>query len=237
MDVLSLWRKWRQRARPCVLCHDSASDGLCERCTEELQACQTVAADSCPLCFTPIRGGAVCGACQKKPPVFERLWASVYYEPPVSSMIRQFKHLRDLGMRRPLVQLMQNHAPDWLDQETFDCVLAVPLSRQRRLFRGFNQSEELAAALAKSYGWRLLPYTCIERADKVPQSTLKSSERRRNVKNIFKVRQPVFKNCNVLLIDDVVTTGATLDELAKTLKKSGANRVCCWVLARPQLKR
>ncbi len=76
------------------------------------------------------------------------MWASLYYEPPVSSMIRELKHLADLGMSRPLADLMCQNAPDWLATEHFDFVLPMPLSKERRLKRGFNQSEALTDILA-----------------------------------------------------------------------------------------
>ncbi|ASK27343.1 amidophosphoribosyltransferase [Neisseria chenwenguii] len=196
----------------------------------------TDAANSCPLCFRQIAGGAVCGACQKKPPQYARLWASVYYQPPVSGMIHEFKHLADSGMCRPLAALMRRNAPDWLETARIDCVLAMPLSKERRFYRGFNQSEALTDALAAHYGWRVLPRGTVVRKHTPPQSTLKSEARRRNVKNIFELKNPLESNCNVLLIDDVTTTGATFAELAKTLKQSGVGQVYCWSLARSQMK-
>lgn len=244
MDFLSFWHKLKPlflRAQRCVLCHDlcadSVSDGLCAGCLGDLGEVFTNGADSCPLCFRPNIGGAVCGQCQKKPPHFERMWASAYYEPPVSGMIHHFKHLGDLSMRAPLAGLMCRHAPGWLDEAGIDFVLPMPLSKARRLYRGFNQSEELAGILARRYGWQTLPRQWIQRAHTPPQSTLKSSERARNVKNIFKLNKPLPKNCKILLIDDVVTTGATLNELARTLNTSGAGAVYCWTLARSKLKR
>lgn len=232
-----MMKRFSLRAKRCVLCHDSVSDGLCAGCADDLAESLTAAADSCPLCFRLHIGGAVCGQCQKKPPKFEQLWASVYYEPPVSGMIRHFKHLGDLGMCAPLADLMARNSPDWLENAAVDFVLPMPLSKSRRLYRGFNQSEELAAVLARRYGWKVLPHTSVERAERPPQSTLKGSERMRNVRNIFKINNPLPENCKVLLIDDVVTTGATLNELARTLKASGAGAVYCWTLARSQLKR
>ena len=220
----------------CVLCHDSASDGLCQGCAADLALCRTDAANSCPLCFRSVIGGAVCGACQKTPPPFERLWASVYYDAPFNAVIHQWKHLADRSLSRLLVDTMLRHPPAWLAEESFDYVLAMPLSRARRLYRGFNQSEELAEPLAQYYGWTLLPHDAVSRADTPPQSTLKSADRRRNVKNIFMLNNLLPDDCNVLLIDDVFTTGATLSELARTLKKSGVGRVCCWTLARAQMK-
>ncbi|MCP1772517.1 ComF family protein [Neisseria perflava] len=240
MDILTLWRKLKSiRARQCVLCHDSAagvSDGLCAGCMDDLAAHFTDAANCCPLCFRRVAGGAVCGQCQQKPPPFRRLWASAYYEAPVSSMIHEFKHLADLSLCRPLADIMIRHAPDWLAAERIDCVLPMPLSKERRLYRGFNQSEELAAVLARHYGWTVLPRDTLERIDKPPQSTLKSDERQRNVRNIFKIKKTLPQNCNILLIDDVFTTGATLGELARTLKTSGAAQIFCWTLARSRLK-
>jgi len=118
MNVLSWWRSLKRlNARRCVLCHDSVSDGLCRGCANDLTEYFIDAAQSCPLCFRHVAGGAVCGSCQKKPPAFDRMWASLYYEPPVSSMIRELKHLADLGMSRPLADLMCQNAPDWLAAE------------------------------------------------------------------------------------------------------------------------
>ena len=111
---------WFQRAKPGRM-------AVLRRLRGGLGRVFTDAANSCPLCFRTIQGG-VRGGCQKKPPAFERMWASLYYEPPVSSMIRALKHLADLGMSRPLAELMRRHAPDWLETEHFDFVLPVPLS-------------------------------------------------------------------------------------------------------------
>jgi len=83
----------------------------------------------------------------------------------------------------------------------------------------------------------LLPRGTVSRVRGAPQSTLKGSERLRNVKNVFSVENDVFKKRNILLIDDVVTTGSTFGELAQTLKKSGAEKVFCWSLARAQMKK
>ena len=245
LDVYSWWRNagWWHKSR-CVLCHALVSacetrpyGGFCGGCAADLEEFFTDAANSCPLCFRTIQGGAVCGGCQKKPPAFERMWASLYYEPPVSSMIRALKHLADLGMSRPLAELMRRHAPDWLETERFDFVLPVPLSKERRLHRGFNQSEELADILSEHYGWTLLPRQTVFRRHREPQSTLKSADRVRNIKNAFEINGHISKNCNILLIDDVFTTGSTLNELARTLKKSGAGKIFCWSLARPPMKK
>lgn len=241
MNFLSCWRRIADAAavRHCVLCHDSSdvSDGICTGCNTDLASFRTDAANSCPLCFRHIQGGSACGICQRKPPAFDRMWASLHYEPPVSNMIRTLKHLADLGMVRPLANLMVQNPPDWLSDECFDFVLPVPLGKERLLQRGFNQSESIVGLLAQRYGWRTLPRHTVFRRHRPPQSTLKGSDRLKNIKNAFEIRTPIPENCNILLIDDVFTTGATLGELAKMLKKSGSNRICCWTLARTPMKK
>ena len=135
-------------------------------------------------------------------------------------------------------QLYQRHRT--LDKRVADAEIgaawAMPLSKARRLYGGFNQADELAARLAQHYGWPLLPRDTVFRRHHAPQSTLKSDERQRNVRHAFAVQSGLVKNCNLLLIDDVVTTGATLNELARVLKRAGAGRIFCWTLARAQMK-
>ena len=151
MNFLSCWRRIADAAavRHCVLCHDSSdvSDGICAGCNTDLASFRTDSANSCPLCFRHIQGGSVCGICQKKPPAFDRMWASLHYEPPVSNMIRTLKHLADLGMVRPLANLMVQNPPDWLSDECFDFVLPVPLGKERLLQRGFKYRRAAGATL------------------------------------------------------------------------------------------
>ncbi|MCQ9326423.1 ComF family protein [Neisseria dentiae] len=237
MNVLSWWRKCRGK-KDCLLCHGPAvSDGLCAGCAADLSALCTDAAAACPCCGRTSSGGTVCGRCQQTPPPFERLWASAYYEAPVSNMLYAFKHRADRSMLRPLCAVMLNHPPPWLESESADCVLAMPLSKRRRLFRGFNQSDGLAEAVGKRYGLPVLPHTAVFRRHHAPQSTLKQHERRKNVRNAFVLNNQRVKNRKILLVDDVTTTGATFEELARMLKQAGASAVFCWALAHTQLKK
>ncbi|MFC3875242.1 ComF family protein [Neisseria musculi] len=237
MKVLSWWRRCLGN-KDCLLCHGAAvSDGLCAGCAQDLSALRTDAAAVCPRCGRSSTNGAVCGRCQQTPLPFERLWASVYYEAPASNMLYAFKHRAERSMLRPLCSMMLSHPPPWLESAGVDCVLAVPLSKQRRLFRGFNQSDGLAGAVGKSYGLPVLPHTAVFRRHHAPQSTLKQNERRKNVKNAFVLNNQYVKNRKILLVDDVATTGATFEELARTLKRAGASAVFCWALAHTQLKK
>lgn len=125
--------------------------------------------------------------------------------------------------------------PPWLAETEIDGVLAMPLSKERRLSRGFNQCDELTALLAQRFCWNILPHTMVFRQASVPQSTLPFSRRRQNVRGLFRVTQNVNKR-NLLLIDDVVTSGTTLSELARELQTAGDKRIFCWTLAQARMK-
>lgn len=218
----------------CVLCHGTAAaDGLCAACAADLATARTDAANSCPTCGRYSVQAVVCGQCQQHPPACTRVFASHEYVPPLVAMLHQFKYQGDSALLPPLAALMRAHPPPWLPETAIDAVLGVPLSAARLAERGFNQSAWLAEALAAYYRWPCLPQQQLVRAHRPPQSTLKRTERRRNVRGVFRIIGDV-KNRNLLLIDDVVTTSATINELAQSLKRSGAAAVYAWTLARPQ---
>ena len=114
--------------------------------------------------------------------------------------------------------------------ETFDAVLAMPISRERRLQRGFNQCDSLARTVTQRYKIPLLPPDSVHRAPKPPQSTLSAAERARNIRDAFRVRENV-KNCKVVIIDDVSTTHSSIAELSRALLLAGAAEVFACVVA------
>ena len=148
-------------------------------------------------------------------------------------MLHAFKHQRQSSLLPALSTIMLHHPPPWLPETPIDAVLAMPLSAPRLAERGFNQSQLLARRIATAYGWPLLDKSAVLRQHRPPQSTLSRDKRRQNVRGVFRVAADV-KNCNLLLIDDVVTTGATIYELAQSLKRAGAAAVYAWALAHPQ---
>lgn len=233
--------------KTCLLCHDSSPSAVCPACLDDLAASAVDAAAVCPCCGGKGDGVTVCGACQKNPPPFEKLWSSVHYEPPVSGVLHAFKHRGGRHLAPALAALMCRLQPAWLHEVPIDAVMAVPLSRERRWQRGFNQCDELAEHLAAAYGWEIVPFDTVCRRHRPPQSTLTRQERHKNLNNCFYLaRQGGFKwhlgkrfdvkNRNLLLIDDVCTTNATLEELARTLRSAGVARIFCWTLARAGVK-
>jgi ComF family protein len=112
--------------------------------------------------------------------------------------------------------------------EGIDRVIPVPLSGARLRSRGYNQAAEIARPLARG---KLDLDTCVRERDARPQMELPWDERRRNIRGAFRCRGSVI-GASIAVVDDVMTTGATLDELARTLKRAGAARVVNWVVAR-----
>ena len=222
-----------QAPQRCVLCHDLAKQlYLCADCAL-LMARLQIGNEVCPLCAKPSLQAAVCGECQQHPPHFERLWASYHLDWPLHSVIAEFKYQQQWSHARALAAWMAESPPPWLHQAALNGVLAMPLSRVRLIERGYNQAHVLVQELAG-----MLQPTCVElnsaailREHKPPQSTLTHAQRMKNIRGVFTLQADVNKR-NLLLIDDVVTTSATLNELARTLKTAGAATVSCWVLAR-----
>ena len=126
--------------------------------------------------------------------------------------------------------------PPWLHDAGIDGILAVPLSRERLVERGFNQCGELARLLSARYGLPLLPEDTVFRRPAPPQSTLPYARRKKNVAGLFRVAGDGKKR-NLLLIDDVATTNATLAELSRMLKRAGAGNLYCWTLAQAKMQK
>ncbi len=234
---LSEWTKTRHRllgAARCVLCHETAAaGGLCTGCADDLACLRQDGRHRCPGCLAFSVGGVYCGHCQQRPPAADGVFAGYDYQPPLQTMLHAFKYQGHSSLLPALGGLLLAHPPPCLADWAPDAVLAVPLSRARLLQRGFNQSALLAEMVARAHHWPLLPAAAVTRRQRPPQSTLSRAQRRQNVRGVFRVRADV-KNRNLLLIDDVVTTGATIQELAKSLKRAGAHRVWVWALAHPQ---
>lgn len=224
---------FKMKPNGCLLCHESG-DEVCQNCMADLKTGLNQVEMVCPKCASVSIGGSICGRCQKTPPAFDYLWASIRYEMPITGVLHEWKHLGKSEYIAVFSKIMTANSPHWLESDM--CLLAMPLSRERRLYRGFNQCDDLSERLAKHFGLTVLSHHTVERLHRPPQSTLGAEERRKNVRKIFQVRQTV-QNCKIVLIDDVVTTGATLSELAQTLKKAGAAQVNVWVAASNKMQK
>lgn len=222
--------------RPCcVLCGDppgpgtdaAHSPGLCPPCRAELPRM----AAACPQCASPGPFGALpCGACLRRPPRFSTAVAALEYTYPVDALVRSFKFHADLPAGAILADELLAAVTASAAARDVDVVVPVPLHGLRRIRRGFNQSEELARPVARALGLPLGVGLLKRTRRTAAQSGLDLATRRRNVRNAFRCG-PVAGQ-RIALADDVLTTGTTLDECARCLRRSGAAAVIVWVAAR-----
>lgn len=218
----------------CVLCHErTLSPTLCSACHDDLRLLAYQSDHLCPRCLRFSLNGIVCGRCQNKSSALTALYASYDYMPPLRQLWHACKHQRQLYLIDTLAELMLAQPPQWLNKHDIDAVVAMPLSRTRLFERGFNQSQLLASAIAANLGCSLLPSHYLQRIHTPAQSTLTGIQRHRNVRGIFRLQGEV-RGLRLLLIDDIITTGATVRSLAQTLKISGARQISAWAFAHPK---
>jgi ComF family protein len=224
----------------CLLCGAESHAGLlCAGCTAELPHAHAVVL--CPQCAAPSPAGAICGRCLSHRPHYDRSVTAWRYAYPVDRLMQSFKY----GAQLAVAKLCAKHiaiagdlhndpfrpSPVHAGLRRVDLVLAMPLHPRRLRERGFNQAVEIARPLARALGLPFDPLALQRVRDTAAQAGLAHTARIRNVRGAFASVRDV-RGLHVAVVDDVMTTGATLDEVAKTLKKAGATRVVNWVAAR-----
>lgn len=175
----------------------------------------------------------ICAECSKTQFYFDRAWASCSYEGVIKEMVHNLKYRNKIGLAKVLSRLMINFVSDYrLPLEACDCAIAIPLSLRKQREREFNQAEALADNISGYLGLKLLKNNLKRIRDTKSQTELEKSKRWKNIQDAFTVKEPnAVKDKTILLIDDVLTTGATASEAARTLKSSGANAVYVLTLA------
>lgn len=213
----------------CLLCGDHAgARSLCAACHASLPWQRGPA---CTVCALPLSQAGPCGSCLRAPPAFDHSIAAWDYAWPLDRLIPALKYGSELILATALADGLARQLATRPADERPDALLAMPLHPQRLRERGFNQSQLLARRLARATGLPL-HQDLVERIKLTPpQASLPREERRRTIRHAFRVCGEV-RGLHLAVVDDVMTTGASLDELALTLKQAGARRVDCWVLAR-----
>jgi len=220
---------WENRAN-----HDGLEIGFCRDC---YHAFEKVSSPLCPSCGRPFAsaGGEdhACGHCLAKRPYYDIARAPYLFEGPLMTAVHDLKYAKKSHLAQSLGPLLASFAESWLGRDSSLLVMPVPLHPRRLRERGFNQSLLLARHVASRLGADI-DYLSLQRTRSTrPQTQLTSDERRKNVRRAFSVAEKKeLKRRSVLLIDDVATTGSTLNECARALKKAGVKEVYCLVLAR-----
>jgi ComF family protein len=222
------------RALPfnCTLCGQAAADAdmdLCLSCRRHLPWLE----QACRRCGNPLTAqpaSLLCGRCLRKPPHFDRSYCAFIYREPVSWLLQGLKYHRRLSgipvASRLLLEYLRPRVELWPQ-----LILPIPLHPARLRQRGFNQALEIARPLARLLHIPLSVRICARERDTLQQSELPAARRAANVRNAFRMHQRLPVK-HVAIVDDIVTTGATANELARLLKRNGAETVQVWAVAR-----
>ena len=208
---------------------------FCDRCAAGIAFIDSPLCCTCGIMFISRAGeDHLCGNCIESLPRFDRARAAGVYAGTLRNAIHRFKYRGDLLFAKPLGQLLAEHGRRLLNLDALDLIVPVPLHRRRLRQRGYNQSLELARHLGACWGIAVAPEWLVRNRETPQQTTLSLHERSRNVRGAFTWTGPALSDKRVLLVDDVYTSGATADECAGVLKKSGAGAVEVLTLAHTQ---
>ncbi len=215
---------------PCILCGalDGAATGqFCQDCYTDLPSRP---AGVCLCCGVPASDTGICIRCFARPPAFDCCIAGSMYRYPVDLMIKRLKYQARLDMvrslSRPLIERIRLEC-----FELPDCLVPTPLHSSRQRSRGFNQAREIARVLAQNLFLPVDDRLVRRHKATAQQYDLRPEHRERNVKSAFSlIKSNNYRS--VAIVDDVLTTGATANELARLLKRHGSEQVQLWCLAR-----
>lgn len=230
-SIIARIARWRLPS-VCVLCHQYHRDALtvCSPCRELFVRIGI----GCSICRLPLPDGdfVQCGHCIKHKPAFDAVFSAYLFAEPLRTLLHEFKYQQGLHLRSLLTQLMLDALPTHFIKP--DCLIPVPMHPDRIRQRGFNQSAELARLLARKLDIPLANHLCTKTINTAAQASLNGKSRRQNLNSAFSAKPG--KMQHIMLIDDLLTTGSTANELASTLKQQGVTRVDVWCLARASMK-
>ncbi len=210
----------------CASCGEGGSEPFCAVCRDAVDEVPR----GCPRCGAPGLP-EVCGPCRVHPPAFDSVRAGALFGGPLADAIHAFKYADRPALVRPLARWLAGRVA----MPTGAVLVAVPLAHRRRIRRGYDQAEILAGHLARVSGARWLRAALRRVRETPPQVGRAMAERTRNVKDAFEPRRPSsIAGRDVVLVDDVVTTGATADAAAQALRRAGARTVHVVALARAE---
>ena len=223
----------------CILCNDEVDENkfcLCDNCAKTDIFCEHI----CDKCGTPVRSEAeYCLFCSGKRRSFDFARAPLVYTNKVVASIHSFKYDGKKYLAKPFAKLMFESFKTFEDKGIkFDYIIPVPLHKNKLKKRGYNQSELLAIELSKLTDVPTLCDNVVRIKETSTQTELTRKERFENVKDAFEILdKSVVKNKNILIVDDVLTTGATTESLAEKLRRCGCNKICVLAVARADIEK
>jgi ComF family protein len=215
----------------CLLCLDPGQRpalDLCRDCEADL----SLDLPACTGCAMPLPqpDTFLCGSCLQAPREFDAAFAAFLYQHPLDWLVRRMKYGGDIAAARVLGTLLGRRA---LAAHAIhvQAIVPVPLHRTREARRGFNQSMEIARAASRELGLPVAYHAARRSRATAGQAGLDAASRRRNLRGAFELTGPLGFS-RVAIVDDVLTTGSTVEELARVLKAGGADWVEVWAVAR-----
>ena len=219
----------------CALCGCSGASVLCAACRRRYLAPPAPRCRQCAMMLPAGAAASLCGNCLRRPPAFDAAVVVTDYAPPLDRLVLDLKFGAQLALA-PLFGNLLAEAMQLQPRTAWPDLLApVPLGRRRLVERGFDQALEVGRRLARELGLPLEAGLLQRCRDTAPQTLLAPGERRANLRPAFTVPPASLgrvRGQHIGIVDDVITTGVTLDELAATLKRAGAARVTCLAFAR-----
>lgn len=213
---------------------------FCHACREKIRLVCHPLCSACGRPFLDTRGeDHLCGVCMMHPPYFQRARAWACYpgeenlDHPLREVVQRFKYGRKVSLGKPLGRLMARGCCEFLPEKTLDMIIPVPLHPKRLRWRGFNQAVILAREVGRLWQLPVEPFILFRSRETSPQTQLSEEERRKNMRRAFSLNpaRPV-DGKTLLLVDDVYTSGATVNECSRTLIRAGAKEVYVLTLAR-----
>ena len=221
----------------CVFCNTKAAGkhDICSACLEELPWLKQV----CFCCGSALPESVnthqLCGHCLRQLPPFEKTFGLFSYQFPIDRLITGLKFQQKLVYAELLGQLLSDYLLKQYEGRLLpECIIPMPLHRNRLQERGFNQALEIARPIAKKLKLPIDLQSCERIRPTVSQTTLPAQKRYANVRNAFSVK-PTLNAKHVAILDDVITTGHTIKELANSLREFGVEKIDVWCCARTNM--
>jgi ComF family protein len=227
-------QQWLGSSLPCVLCDapataDSArKSALCSHCFKLLP---WYTSPRCPQCALPTSSGSLCGICLQHAPAFDHTLTPFRYAYPLNRLLHQFKYHQQLSLGNLLANSLLTQLSIFAETARPQVVMAMPMHINRVKQRGFNHALELAKQVHHHCGIVLDIEGCVRVIDTPTQAGMDMKTRTRNLRGAFATHRS-WQGQHVMIVDDVMTTGASMHAVAKVLKQAGATQVTALVLAR-----
>ena len=227
--------KWLDKIFPwyCVICAATThgNSGVCEECRPLLPYCISSCATCGAIIHNPREEQLSCGKCQQIPPHFDSLISGFWYQFPINNLIVDYKYNKGWQNIQTLIDLTYLS----FEQSCQDAlIIPVPSHPSRIRSRGFNVVNEFVKFMRRYVKFEYDDKLILRKLNTPPQAGLPNANRRKNLKNAFEVTQQI-QNKKLIIIDDVFTTGTTVNEISRCLKKAGVKKICVWTIAKTKL--